>query len=348
MKKILHVYPKLNIGGTEKVIETIIAQLNKKYTFQILIEENGSGEEVFKNLGIPIIKIPKQDQYWKLVEQFLKKEKFDIVHVHNYKDMGNFQKVAKKSSIKIRISHSHVARPSSKIIKFLKRIKSYKTEKYSTHFVACSKEAAQWLFQRNYQKSIILKNGIVKNKFTFDEQKRKEKREELALNSCFVIGSIARISEEKNHFFFIEVLKELTEKKKNIVWLVIGDGPLLKELKEKAKEYHLENSIIFLGSIINVQDYYHAFDLFVLPSKYEGLGISAVESQYNGLITLVSDSVPESVDIKENILERLSLNKELWVQKILEYEKNYSRKKINSKEFDIKENIKVLERIYDL
>jgi len=64
----------------------------------------------------------------------LKKEKFDIVHVHNYKDMGNFQKVAKKSSIKIRISHSHVARPSSKIIKFLKRNKKLQNRKILNSF----------------------------------------------------------------------------------------------------------------------------------------------------------------------------------------------------------------------
>ena len=64
-KKILHVYPKLNIGGTEKVIESIIKTLQNKYEFSILTEEKGNMEEAFLSLNTKIKRIKKEKNYWK-------------------------------------------------------------------------------------------------------------------------------------------------------------------------------------------------------------------------------------------------------------------------------------------
>ncbi len=348
MKKILHVYPKLNIGGTEKVMENIIKNMDsQKYKFTILTEEKGTGEEIFLKLGVEIKQIKASDNYWGQVETFLQQEKFDVIHVHNYEKMGSMLKIAKNNNIKVRIAHSHVSRIAPVWMKFLKSMKSYTTKKYATHYVACSVDAAKWLFQRKSKKSSILKNGISPKIFQYDEKTREQVRKKLAIQPTdFVIGIVARLSKEKNHSFIIDLLANI--KDSNIKLLVVGDGPLMQDLKEQVKSHALEKKVIFTGAVLNPENYYNALDLFVLPSFYEGLGLSAVEAQYNGLYTLVSTNVPVDADIKEGLFARIPLEQSIWKEKIIEKKKQkLSRCKIKSKEYDMKENIRVLERIYE-
>ena len=68
----------------------------------------------------------------------------------------------------------------------------------------------------------------------------------------------------------------------------------------------------------NVNDYYSAFDIFVLPSRYEGFGMVAVEAQVSGLPCLLSDKFPEDVVIGTNV-DRVELNEERWFDKLKAY-----------------------------
>ena len=72
------------------------------------------------------------------------------------------------------------------------------------------------------------------------------------------------------------------------VW-IIGEGPLEDELKTQSKEFKLETLIQFIGYRDNVDRYLFASDLFVLPSRYEGMSISLLEAMASGLPALVSD-----------------------------------------------------------
>lgn len=348
-KKILHVYPKLNIGGTEKVIESIIKTLQNKYEFWILTEEKGNMEEAFLSLNTKIKRIKKEKNYWKEVKDFFSKETFDIIHVHNYKDMGAMLKIAKKCHIKTRIIHSHVGRNESFLYNFLKRIKSYHVIIYATHYLACSSLAAKWLFQKKYQESIILKNGIDPKLFKYNEQIRNSIKEKYALDEkTFVIGTVARMSKEKNQIFLLHVLKKIQKEKQNVQLIFVGDGPLMEEIKEKTKELGLKDNVIFTGNVKDPEIYYSSFDLFVLPSLYEGLPLSLVEAQYNGLTSFCSNTISKEVDILENLLFTIPLDIDLWKNKIIDYINHQkTRPKITSKKFDMKENIKILERIYD-
>jgi len=349
MKKILQVYPKLNIGGTEKVIENIIKILNEKYEFWILTEEKGEMEENFVSIKAKIKQIKRGKNYWDEVSKFLKKEQFDCIHVHNYKDMGKMLKIAKKNNIKIRIAHSHVGRKENICLNFLKRIKSYPIEKYANHYVACSYDAAKWLFQRNYKKAILLKNGIDRKKFQYQKEKGFEIRKKYNIKeNDFVIGIIARLSKEKNHQFLIEVFKNISKNNPSLKMMFVGDGPLRKELEEKCKQENIEKKVIFTGSVTNTEDFYSSFDIFVLPSLFEGLPVSLIEAQYNDIPCLISKNISKEVELEENNLQQLPLEEKIWCKKIEEIRKEPKiRKVVTSKKFDIEENIKVLEKIYE-
>lgn len=127
--------------------------------------------------------------------------------------------------------------------------------------------------------------------------------------------------------------------------MLIGQGPLMEEIKEKVNNFGLNDCVIFLGQKDNVNEYYNAMDLFLFPSLYEGLGMVVIEAQVNGLPCIVSDEVPKIAKISDNI-KFISIKDSglKWVS-ILEDLNNSSRNKSNNTAFDkydIKlENIKL-------
>lgn len=104
-----------------------------------------------------------------------------------------------------------------------------------------------------------------------------------------VILFLCRISEEKRPIFMVKVFKKLLEKNKNLILLVVGDGPQLKEMKESAKKDGLEENIIFFGMQSNVKPFYKVADVSVICSLVEGLTITTYESLAMGTPVVTAD-----------------------------------------------------------
>ena len=100
--------------------------------------------------------------------------------------------------------------------------------------------------------------------------------------------------------------------------MLIGDGENRDRLIALIRELKLDNQVIMVPACDNVNDYYSAFDIFVLPSRYEGFGMVAVEAQVSGLPCLLSDKFPEDVVIGTNV-DRVELNEERWFDKLKAY-----------------------------
>lgn len=94
-----------------------------------------------------------------------------------------------------------------------------------------------------------------------------------------------------------------------------------KEVSKMIQEKSLENRVLITGFRSDIDEILSALDIFVLPSKYEGLPISTIEAQTNGLTCLVSENVPNSVNLTGNV-EFLPVDAdstELWAKKIAGY-----------------------------
>ena len=118
------------------------------------------------------------------------------------------------------------------------------------------------------------------------------------------------------------------------------------------KEKGIDDSVLFLSNIKDTFNYYCAADVFVLPSKYEGMSIVSIESQATGLQTLVSKEIPQEVALTDLIqfLNIETKDTSVWVDSI--------NKIINTKQrdsyflrfvgspFDINETVKTLSLIY--
>ena len=202
--KVLHYYTQYNLGGTEKVIYSILNGLNKNiFDCYFLSTKKGTNDYELEKIGIKVLKIDNNMRFSDSISNIFCKYNFDIIHVHNCHEMNLVLKIAKKHGIKKRIAHSHVSRiNANKIVLILKKIKSIPTEYYANRYYACSKNAAEWLFPTKNSKALILLNAVDKNKFKYNENERKLIRNQLNLNENDVLLiMISRLSSEKNHKF---------------------------------------------------------------------------------------------------------------------------------------------------
>ena len=119
-------------------------------------------------------------------------------------------------------------------------------------------------------------------------------------------------------------------------------------MKEKVRKLGLDDSVKFLGRRDDINELYQAFDVFCLPSLYEGLGMVAIEAQINNLYVLASIEVPIEAQIS-NKIEFLKLDTETWKEKLIEKKDNRKEKIIKSDDYnlyDIKEQAQKLENKY--
>lgn len=145
--------------------------------------------------------------------------------------------------------------------------------------------------------------------------------------------------------------KELINKKVKFKICLIGDGELKKNIIDTITMENLNQYFIFPGNIFNVSEYLSAFDIFIFPSLYEGLPLSVIEAQINGLYVLCSNNVDKAVRISENFkwidvdLSKNNINS--IIKYILEFEYQHQDRNIKIREFDIKDTVLFLTYFYN-
>jgi glycosyltransferase involved in cell wall biosynthesis len=178
-----------------------------------------------------------------------------------------------------------------------------------------------------YKKVIIIANGVDTQKFTFDEKVRNNYRSLMKLEDKFVIGHIGRFAYVKNHDFLIDIFSEIIKLNPESVLLLIGQGDLEREIRDKVERLGLAYCVRFLGVRNDVHKLLQAMDVFLLPSLYEGLPVVGVEAQASGLSMVVSDAVTEEAKVLNSFaFMSLKQSAEEWAQTILKYRNGYERR----------------------
>ncbi|OKY52546.1 glycosyltransferase [Megasphaera cerevisiae] len=258
------------------------------------------------------------------------------------------------------IIHSHSTKIDDRrrIVRFVKTcihyVGKYMFKFIATDYLACSELAAQWMYcdfiikSKNYH---LAKNAIDISKYSYSPSIREIERNKLGiLASTFVIGHIGRFTYQKNHEFLIEVFRKVVSKDENVILLLIGEGPEQNAIKKKAKKLGLESKVLFLGRREDVPNLLQAMDCFVLPSRFEGLGIAGIEAQAAGLPCIVSDQIPRELD-QTGLVHFISLTSsvDIWVKMILSVQ-NIHRKNIGEKlnlcGYDIRISIEKMMKLY--
>lgn len=360
--RVAHVVGKWVGGGVEAVIMNYYRNINHdKIQFDFIFDNDSEGipYKEIESLGGRVILIPPYQRifrYHKELKKVLKDGNYKIVHSHiNVLSVFSLY-AAKKAGVPVRIAHSHSTTNKIEWKKnLLKMLLKPFSKLFATDYFACTEHAGRWLFgDKAFEegKVFILNNAIDLNKFKYDENIRKKKRKELNINEdTLVMGHIGRFVAQKNHEFVIDIFREVHKQNRNSILLLIGQGPLQKEIRQKVNELGLNECIVFLEQRDDTNELYQAFDIFILPSLYEGLGMVLIEAQASGLPCICSTEVPNSAKVTDNLkFINLLENSEFWKNESIKFLDGFIRKDcVNSVQrfgYDIDLEKKNLENYY--
>lgn len=323
MIKVLQVIGSLNYGGIEAVIMNYYRHIDKrKIQFDFITTASGGRfENEIREMGGQIYCLPSKSRhpfrYIKQLTRIIKENNYDIVHSNTnsasaYLDLYP----AKKAKCKVRIAHSH---NTDCLVKWQHKLLKPLLPSVTTHRLACSKAAAEWLFGKN-QDFKIINNGIDFKSFMYNEQVRYAIRENLSLQDTFVIGNVASFQERKNQRFLIEMMPEILREVSSAKLVLIGSGTTEYELKELTQSLGVDENVLFMGNRSDVNILLQGFDVFCFPSLYEGLGVAYVEAMASGLPVIIANGVP-LIDFSMNVTQ-LPLDKSVWLQTIVNIAKS--------------------------
>lgn len=365
--KILVLHGHLSMGGEERVLLNVLRNLVElNYDVDLLITWNHKENNLFEN-EIPkkvnyeflfdsyngknklikeIYRIRAKTTYLKKIEKKIKNEKYDIVidYSSNLLKYDNFD-------IKIPVfAWIHFSLTFGEKLT-LEKIKKYKKQykKYSKIFAITRIMKEEFINNVGIdEKKVELVYNPIDLKLIEKKAKNVEKKYENYLKQDYFL-QVSRLTQQKQPEHLVDIYYKLKQAGIKEKLYFIGDGEKKEIIKQKIKEYNLENDIILLGQIENPYPFFKNAKLFVHTAKYEGLPTVLLESLALGTPVVSYDCPTGPRDIlgkNSEYGELISLNdKDMFVEKVLElmnskekYEKYKKLSLIRANDFSMENN----------
>lgn len=321
-------------GGIESFLCNVLTHMDTQ-SIQVDIVTAELVESVFtealRRHGVRFVALSgKQQRLWRnhqLFRRLLEAEAYQVVHLHIFHGLSLYYAwLSKQAGVPLRIAHSHntaLRRSRTRPLKMLvHRAAKVLYTSSATDLWACSRAAAEFLFskgqlaERGFQ---FIPNGIDIDRFRFDGTARERARKALGLHGKLVIGSVGRLCYQKNQAFLLDAFAEVICRKPESCLLLVGEGEAERDLRQRAELLGISSGVIFYGTSAHVAELLCAMDVFAFPSRFEGLGIAAVEAQAAGLPVLCSEHVPSEARVTPQLhMLPLSAGARLWAEKLLE------------------------------
>ncbi len=313
----------LNNNGITQVIFDYYSRFDlNEFEIDIIsgLNDDNKVKQKFESNGIHVYKLAsRKNQTLKYINELYclcKKNRYNLIHIHgNSATMTIELIIARLAGISSRIVHVHNSTCDAKIVDYMLRPFFYH---FYTEAFACGNAAGNWMYGR--KKFTVIKNGRDINHFSYDESKRQRMREKLNIDDTILaIGNVGNFNEQKNHYFLINVFKEINRINSKAKLYLAGHGHLEDKVKKLVCELGLEDSVVFLGTVENIQEILQAMDIMVLPSKHEGLPLVVVEWQLSGLPCIISDTITSEC-VFTDFVKKCSLNDDqiYWAKTILD------------------------------
>ncbi|MCX4370733.1 MAG: glycosyltransferase [Dysosmobacter sp.] len=365
--RVLHLTPP-GFGGIDAYIFSHYRHMDQsRFRFEFLTQNTGLEKaEPYRSLSykvwpLPVTAAQDRDGFIKNIRHVFQNQ-YDALHLHtSYWTGFLLEELAKEAGIPKVIVHAHSTgvdeedeEKQAMLVKRHEEIKRVFSPDLATDYWACSRKAAGWLFggQISRERIRIMKNAIEAERFRFDPLKREKVRRELGIDSrALVLGTAGRLSYQKNHSFLIDMFAEFHRSHQNSRLIILGDGERRESLTEQVRKNGLNGAVLFLGWRQDVENYLTAMDCFLLPSEFEGFGIVVIEAVASGLPCVVSEHVPEEVEISSKVC-RIPLEIPGWLR-ALEEAAEGSGERLSGVElakaagYDVRQQAKVLEALYE-
>ena len=353
--RIAQMMTDMNYGGVEMVVMNYYRYIDKtKVQFDFFALEGSTipQKKEIESLGGRVFVVPKYThliRYEKAIIKLFKENRYKIVHSH-MNTLSVFSLLgAKVAGVPNRILHNHSTAGKGETKKNIMKYALRPFAKlFPTELCACSKLAGNWIYGKG-TKFKVFNNAIDLDKYKYDDKKRESLRAELGLEGKKVIGHIGRFCYQKNHDFLIDIFNEVLKVEKDASLMLIGEGELEQEVKDKVKKLGIEDRVLFMGKRPDAYRYYQAMDLFLLPSRYEGLPVVGVEAQACGLPCVFSDCVTDEAKFLNSTVY-VSGGIEEYVEKVVEglkAERKDTSEEMRKVGFDIKTEAGKLLKLYE-
>lgn len=370
--RILNIVGGMNRGGAETWLMHVLRSIDReRYHIDFLVhtEELCGYDQEIRELGsrvIPCLRPSEPLKYAKAFKRVLQDYgPYDIVHSHVHHFSGYTLRLVHQEGVPGRIAHAHSdtsatdigAGPLRRL--YLRVMKGW-IHKHATMGLAASRSAAIALYGSHWEKDSrwkILYCAIDMEPFNMPADCAAI-REELKIPAdAFVLGHVGRFTVHKNHAFLVEIAAEVAQREPNMRLLLIGDGPLRREIEKRIGELGLVDKVIFAGIRFDVPRLIlGAMDVFIMPSVCEGLPLAGIEAQTAGVPIIFSDIITDEIDMIKPLIRRLSLSQPAWVwaEAVLEardkarmFTKGEVVSMVENKPFNIQAGLKGLMEVYD-
>lgn len=357
-RRVLQVFSSLDRGGAEQVVMNWYREIDReRVQFDFVVEERCeeyAHESEIRSLGGRIYRVQRPisnvfgyiRQWNRLLESH---PEWTVVHAHHTSPAFIFLTLARMKGRRT-IAHSHTAGGRSTAKDVLKRFARWPLRYIASDRMACSPDAARWMFgQKQVQ---IVPNGIDVESFRFSSDRSQILRAQHELGDGIVIGHVGNFRVVKNHRRILDVFKEVTSRAADARLVLVGDGGLRREMEIYAEGLGIYDSVRFLGVRSDIAELLGMFDVMVFPSLYEGFGVSVVEAQAAGLPVVMSDTVPKNVVVSRHV-RSLSLNASnaVWAEALLADARSIESRAeqcdlVKNSEFNIVHSLGEVERTY--
>ena len=367
-KRVLQIPGVLLEGGVENVIMNWYRRIDRNaIQFDFLVSRNFKGplDDEITSLGGRIVYAPtireKGLGYISCVANIIKRNgPYDVVHIHSA-HMGVFSVLSCKiAKVKKIIYHVHSTQnltlrdnPFKILIEKTSRLL---INKFSNVKYACSEEAGKFVFGSS--DFIVVNNAVDLAVFyPYNNDKIQLLREMYSIpKESIIVGNVSRFVKGKNQDFLIRIISEDKNNGGGLFLVLVGDGVTKRKVEELAEELNCKDRVLFMGARNDTPNFYNIFDVFVLPSDFEGLSLVTVEAQACGIPCVISYGVPDEVDMGVTSVKKCDLkdpyniwNKEIYsISKDRVNDSTFIKNKICKKGYSLDAIIKQIEQQYEI
>lgn len=304
---VLYIITKLELGGAQKQLLSIISNLDKG-AYNVFLFTSQEGLLMNEALSIEGLVVKKSrflerkinpfKDILALIEicRFIKKNKIQIVHTYSSKAGILGRIAAKLSKVKIIIHtvhgwsfHDYQQKSAYYLYLFLEKI----CAKFSSKIIVVS----QWDKEKGLknlvgkpEQYVLVRYGIDCPEFE-NKEKRSQIRKSFGLSDTdFVVGMVACFKPQKAPVDFIKLAAKIKETFPNIKFIMIGDGELRRKISARIKKLNLERQIFLTGWRKDIPLVLSCMDIFVLTSLWEGLPIAVLEAMAAEVPVIATDT----------------------------------------------------------
>ena len=348
--KVLEIMGSLHRGGAETMIMNYYRAFDKElcqmdFVIHKKFDDDYCNEAKENGAFIILLERPGEIGIVRYIRTLLdvirKYGPYEAIHIHtNYQAFLSVI-AARIAGVKNIIVHSHTTAYTRNQL-FINRLifRICKVRKLS-----CGKLAGDAFFGTDYT---IVRNAIPVSGFNkVDDNEVKKIRDRF--HGRKIIGHLGSFVRTKNHAFMLALMEEIKKSDPTVCLLLYGDGELKDEIKHQIKNKNLQDNVYLMGVTSSPNIVYHAMDVFILPSLYEGFPVTLVEAQLSGTYALASNTISKECNIGISNIEFLELDKFLWANRIMAVAtlpKCTQKTELNVDEYNVDVQWKKLYKIY--